>query len=204
MKKTILCTLASSFLLISCTSFGGFDKRTPTKEELVGSWSCTTVYKNLRVGIVDLIKLNADNTVYDESYIFDNSIYSIFNKPIKDPFSASFRYLQINSGTWKLEGRRLVYSIAPEHTTRLIFPDVFAKMQESDVVRNYEAKLFDIYSSGKGDDIELDFVGFTPNGFAVTQKLGEMTYKSNCSPKDKTIPKFNQRLERFKKVLGEL
>lgn len=202
MKKIIFCVFVSSFLLMSCSGLTELDKRLPTKEELVGSWSCRTTYENLGVGIVDLIKLNADGSLYDESYIFDNSMDIIINKPTKDYFSAPFRYLQINSGSWKLEGNHLTHSIIPRHTTRLIFPNVFAKVQETDFIKDYEAKLFAIYSSNKADKVELDFIGFTKNGFIVNQILGESTYKSYCKQKDKTVYKFNQRLEKYKKVLG--
>ncbi len=202
MKTTSLVTVLVSFLAFSCSAnIIDIDKRMPTDKELVGSWSCKTVYKDLNVGIVDLITLKLDGKMVDESYIFDNSLTARINHKVDDYFSALHKYLTISTGSWKLNGRHLTYSLKFNRAIRLIYPDLFAEMQQSEFLKDYETKLFNIYSSNKGvEQFELEFTGFIKNGYVTTQKLENNSYKSYCIKKDKAGAEFNQRLEMYKKI----
>ncbi len=200
MKKTTLLTMmASALLLVSCASVSKVEKRTPTKAELVGSWSCKTVYEDFAIGMVDLIDLNADGTMSDESYIFDNSVKKMTGVKTKNYFRSPFKYLRESSGNWKLDKNHLVYSLKMNSVKRLIFADVFKELQKTKELREYEKNIFNIYSSDKSEEpIEFDFVGFTKNGFIVNQKLDEKNYKSHCIKKEKAEPKLHKRLAIYK------
>lgn len=204
MKKIKLLTLiVSSAVLAACTNSAKIDERTPTKEDLVGNWSCQTIYEDLNVGVVDLISLKSDGSVYDESYVFDHSVNKMVEKPIKDYFSSPLKYLTIYLGEWKLENNDLTYSLKQKRVQRVIYPDVFKKLQESKFLKNYEEKLFKLYSSNnsdKAENINLKVKGFIENGFVAVQMLGDKSYESTCIRKDKAEFKFNQRLEINKKI----
>ncbi|TCP94798.1 hypothetical protein EDC44_11441 [Cricetibacter osteomyelitidis] len=198
MKKLILASL-SCVLLIACSN----STKQVTANDLVGEWSCTAEYKDLGVGTVDLLKLDANGSMKDENYIFDHQLSSItFNKPINDYFSSPFKYLRINKGKWHLENNQLTYNLTPVSFKRIIFHDVWENIQQSDFLKREEAKIFNIYSSTQGNDepIKLEFKRFIKNGFIVTQKLADRSYDSICTSKRAAKFEVSERLEIYKQM----
>ena len=203
MKKALLLCF-TSLIFSGCASV---TPKTVDKDFLVGEWSCTTKYEDIGVGSVDLIQLNADGSVIDDNFILDHSISKQTKKPIEDWFSSPFRYLRTNSGQWQLDGNRLTYNFKTSQTKRIIWADVFQKIQKSKFFKEYEEELFKIYSDNSHNEpIELTITDHSNNGtrkqFTTVQKMGRKTYKSVCVDKNSADYEIGERLSGIK-ILSE-
>lgn len=190
MKKLYLAVLP---LLVACSN----TSKLPSLQELTGEWICTTEYKGLNVGTVDFLTLNADGTMKDDSYIFDHIFSSVLGKQVEDYFQSPLKYIQVAEGKWALSGKALNYNLKINNFKRLIWPNVFSKIQEDELLKKMELEVFKIYSSPEEGEIELNFKKFIKNGFVVEQNLSGKTYESICL--NKSVSKYNY-LEAYKQI----
>lgn len=196
MKKLTIAAVIS-VLLSACTSV----QKTPTKADFVGEWSCKTAYPDVRVGTIDLLTLNADGTMLDDNFIFDNSLDILLEKETTNYFSSPYKYLRISTGKWSFDNNQLVYHLTQKEFKRIIFKDVFAQMQKTPRIKAFEQDLFKVYSANHNDEaIQLNFKKFIKNGFVLTQTTKDAEFESICQTKESAEFDFNGKLEVYKMI----
>ncbi|MFC0309759.1 hypothetical protein ACFFHK_08600 [Gallibacterium trehalosifermentans] len=192
MKKRYLALLPTLFLA-ACSN----THQPLSKDALVGEWVCSTAYKDVGVGMLDVITLKADGTLEDDNYIFDHSLDRFVGKDPENYFRSPLRYFRVHNGTWNLSDNDLTYHLKQTNFKRIIWPDVWEQLQEIDELKQIEAKAFKIYSSTKEADIQLTFNKFIKNGFTLNQNLNGRIYESKCLDKQSSEYRY---IEAYKKI----